>query len=197
MVKLESLAAKQVAEELSVATVWSWGWGVWSVGESDPDKEAAACVWLWAASDSATAQARRPASWTSDRAYIERVVNQHDMSAVDDMVSSSYTGGGYGWARDVQALREFYDRQNRMCRDWRIDIQETAEVGSWISVRAFAGGREAFNEDGSPQQPPFPTRVEWLALFHVVERMIVETRIISLVEHSHSTDGRSGADAEE
>ena len=48
VVKLEALAAKQVAEELSVATVWSWGWGVWSVGESDPDKEAAACVWLWA-----------------------------------------------------------------------------------------------------------------------------------------------------
>jgi hypothetical protein len=47
VVKLEALAAKQVAEELSVATVWSWGWGVWSAGESDPDKEAAACVWLW------------------------------------------------------------------------------------------------------------------------------------------------------
>ena len=47
VVKLEALAAKQVAVELSVATVWSWGWGVWSVGENDPDKEAAACVWLW------------------------------------------------------------------------------------------------------------------------------------------------------
>jgi hypothetical protein len=47
VVKLEALAAKQVAEEESVATVWSWGWGVWSVGESDPDKAAAACVWLW------------------------------------------------------------------------------------------------------------------------------------------------------
>jgi hypothetical protein len=47
VVKLEALAAKQVAAELSVGTVWSWGWGVWSVGENDPDKEAAACVWLW------------------------------------------------------------------------------------------------------------------------------------------------------
>ena len=47
VVKLEALAAKQVAEEESVATVWSWGWGVWSAGENDPDKEAAACVWLW------------------------------------------------------------------------------------------------------------------------------------------------------
>jgi hypothetical protein len=48
VVKLEALAAKQVAGETGVATVWSWGWGVWSIGESDPDKEAAACVWLWA-----------------------------------------------------------------------------------------------------------------------------------------------------
>ena len=47
VVKLEALAAKQVAGELTVATVWSWGWGVWSKGETDPDKEAAACVWLW------------------------------------------------------------------------------------------------------------------------------------------------------
>jgi hypothetical protein len=48
VVKLEALAAKQVAGETGVATVWSWGWGVWSAGENDPDKEAAACVWLWA-----------------------------------------------------------------------------------------------------------------------------------------------------
>ena len=36
VVKLEALAAKQVAAELSVATVWSWGWGVWSVGRGRP-----------------------------------------------------------------------------------------------------------------------------------------------------------------
>jgi hypothetical protein len=48
VVKLQAFAARQVAAETGVATVWSWGWGVWSAGESDPDKEAAACVWLWA-----------------------------------------------------------------------------------------------------------------------------------------------------
>ena len=50
VVKLEALAARQVARETGVASVWSWGWGVWSAGETDPDKEAAACVWLWARS---------------------------------------------------------------------------------------------------------------------------------------------------
>ncbi|MGB2875531.1 MAG: hypothetical protein WBB76_08670 [Gaiellaceae bacterium] len=46
--KLQTLAAKQVAAELNLRSVWSWGWGVWSVAEDDPDKPIAACVYLWA-----------------------------------------------------------------------------------------------------------------------------------------------------
>ena len=46
--KLQALAAKQVASELDLRSVWSWGWGVWSKGETDPDKPSAACVYLWA-----------------------------------------------------------------------------------------------------------------------------------------------------
>jgi hypothetical protein len=45
--KLQTLAARQVASELNLRSVWSWGWGVWSKGEDDPDKPAAACVYLW------------------------------------------------------------------------------------------------------------------------------------------------------
>jgi hypothetical protein len=45
--KLQTLAARQVAKEAGLRSVWSWGWGVWSKGESDPDKPAAACVYLW------------------------------------------------------------------------------------------------------------------------------------------------------
>jgi hypothetical protein len=45
--KLQVLAAKQVAREVGLRSIWSWGWGVWSKGESDPDKPAAACVYLW------------------------------------------------------------------------------------------------------------------------------------------------------
>lgn len=48
--KLQALAARQVATELNLRSVWSWGWGVWSVGETDEDKPAAACVYLWARS---------------------------------------------------------------------------------------------------------------------------------------------------
>jgi len=47
IVKLQTLAAKQVASDLGIATVWSWGWGTFSQAGTDPDKQAAACVYLW------------------------------------------------------------------------------------------------------------------------------------------------------
>ena len=48
IVKLEALAAKQVAAETKIQGVWSWGWPSFSVAGVDPDKPAAACVYLWA-----------------------------------------------------------------------------------------------------------------------------------------------------
>ena len=120
------------------------------------------------------------------REYIERVVNQHDMSAVDEIVSRDYVGGGHGWAETIEDLREFYGRQSRTRPDWHIDVQETAEVGEWVAVRAFAGGREAYNEDGSPQSPPLLTSVEWLSIIRVVDRKIAEIRLVSWVDHSQA-----------
>jgi hypothetical protein len=46
-VKLNVLAARAVATELQLATVWNWGWGVYSAAGQDADKPAAACVALW------------------------------------------------------------------------------------------------------------------------------------------------------
>src|SRR3954471_6773202 len=46
-VKLEALAAKQVAVETKIQGVWSWGWPSFSAAGNDPDKGAAACVYLW------------------------------------------------------------------------------------------------------------------------------------------------------
>ena len=48
VVKLQALAAKQVARELGLAHVWSWGWGFFNEQARDIDKFDAACVWLWA-----------------------------------------------------------------------------------------------------------------------------------------------------
>lgn len=49
--KLQALAAKQVASEVGLRSVWSWGWATWTPGEQDADKPAAACVYLWARSE--------------------------------------------------------------------------------------------------------------------------------------------------
>lgn len=48
IVKLQALAAKQVASETKIQGVWSWGWPSFSTAGNDPDKGAAACVYLWA-----------------------------------------------------------------------------------------------------------------------------------------------------
>jgi hypothetical protein len=48
VVKREALAARQVAGELALDSVWSWGWARFAGMPKDPAKEAAACVYLWA-----------------------------------------------------------------------------------------------------------------------------------------------------
>jgi hypothetical protein len=48
VVKWEALAAKEVAGELHLGSVFSWGWQEWNAKEMDPAKPKAACVWLWA-----------------------------------------------------------------------------------------------------------------------------------------------------
>ena len=48
IVKLEALAAREVATEFKIQGIWSWGWATYSAAGSDPDKPHAACVWLWA-----------------------------------------------------------------------------------------------------------------------------------------------------
>ena len=47
IVKRDALAARQVALELGVSSIWSWGWGTFNAAGADPDKPLAACVYLW------------------------------------------------------------------------------------------------------------------------------------------------------
>jgi hypothetical protein len=46
-VKLNALAARQVADELGIGSIWSWGWGTFDAAGADPDKPLAACTYLW------------------------------------------------------------------------------------------------------------------------------------------------------
>jgi hypothetical protein len=47
VVKWESLAAKQIATDLDIATVWSWGWAAFNPKGNDAEKPTVACTWLW------------------------------------------------------------------------------------------------------------------------------------------------------
>jgi hypothetical protein len=47
IVKLEALAAREVAGELGIASIWSWGWGTFDSAGADADKPVAACTYLW------------------------------------------------------------------------------------------------------------------------------------------------------
>jgi len=44
-VKWQALAARFVARELKIHSLWSWGWAAWA--GDDPAKPTAACVYLW------------------------------------------------------------------------------------------------------------------------------------------------------
>jgi hypothetical protein len=67
-VKLNALAAEQVAVELRVGSVWSWGWGTFDPAGADPDKPLAACVYLWTR-DSSLCDA--PARATFDTSLVD------------------------------------------------------------------------------------------------------------------------------
>jgi len=47
-VKLNALAARQIAGELGLGSIWSWGWGTFDAAGADADKPLAACAYLWA-----------------------------------------------------------------------------------------------------------------------------------------------------
>ena len=45
--KWQTLAARTIAREVGLPTLWSWGWGTSNASQADPDKPTTACVFLW------------------------------------------------------------------------------------------------------------------------------------------------------
>lgn len=114
------------------------------------------------------------------RTYLQRVVNERDVTGVEDMVSPQLSGSGRGWPCDIGGLREFYDWQARARPDWHIVVQQTVEVvGEWVAVRAHAGGTVAHDDTGAPLRSPFRLAVEWLAAYRIVDGMITEIQLLS------------------
>ena len=104
--------------------------------------------------------------------YLQRAVNGHDLGAVDELVDPAYRGSGHGWPEDVASLRAFYAWQHQERPDWRIEVQETVELGDSVAVRATAGGTA-----GGARRD-----VEWLATYRIKAGRILEIRVLALQE---------------
>lgn len=111
--------------------------------------------------------------------YLERVVNSHDLTAVDELVAPDYRGTGLGWPVDRESLREFYEWQARTRPDWRIDVQETMAVGDHVAVRADAGGTITHDDLGNPLQVPSRKDIEWLAVYRIEAGQICEVHFLA------------------
>ena len=114
------------------------------------------------------------------RRYLQRVVNDRDVGAVDELVAPDYAGFGAGWPADRDELRAFYTWQAAYRSDWHIDVKATVEVADWVAVRADAGGSVAFDTANQPLAVPYRRAVEWLAVFRVERGLLVETRILAV-----------------
>jgi SnoaL-like polyketide cyclase len=127
------------------------------------------------------------------RGYLDRVVNRRDVTAVDDLVAADYRGTGQGWPADLDSLRQFYVRQAELRPDWRIDVQETMELGDVVAVRAFAGGSVSHDAGGSPLATPYRKDVEWLTVYRVRDNRIAEITLLSVRDRDvpPCPDGRS------
>ena len=112
------------------------------------------------------------------RAYPERVVNDRDWQAVDELVLPEYVGKGDGWPEDRDALRSFYRWQAETRPGWRIDVQETVELGDCVVVRALAGGTAT--EEGVARRED----VEWLAAYRLAGGRIAQIELLALQDRS-------------
>ena len=108
-------------------------------------------------------------------AYIERVVNERDLTAVSESVAADYRGSGPGWPATRDALLAFYEEQARSRPDWHIDVQATIELGDSVVVRAQAHG--TVTDDGRQEL----RRLEWLTHYRVRDGRICEINVLAIV----------------
>jgi predicted SnoaL-like aldol condensation-catalyzing enzyme len=113
-------------------------------------------------------------------AYIDRVVNRRDITAVEQLVSPSYTGSGPGWPTTYEALRRFYLDQYRDRPDWHLDVVSTVELGQHVTVLANAGGNVLFDGEWRPRY------LTLLAHYRVTEGRIRSIDILEVVQQQQT-----------
>jgi hypothetical protein len=146
VVKWNTLAAKQVATELGLATVWSWGWGTFGAASADPDKPVAACVHLWSR-DPALCDAPAAAGPAFNRSRVEGVI------LIPDGVRCISAAGRLGEAvvdglvrltGDARAGLDAAFTRLTLRKRAPVSTDEILAVESDAIARAFAGSNDAY-----------------------------------------------------
>lgn len=145
--KWQALAAKTVAADTGLGSVFSWGWQQWNPAEKDPAKPYAACVWLWSRSPGLC---DAPAM-LGPRFDASRTAGQ---IALASGVFCSVAGGGSITVRQLRALQVLTgDRDaamsalfERMVESATAPVTNAAVLAAERTViaDAFSGSRAAY-----------------------------------------------------
>ena len=94
------------------------------------------------------------------------------------MVDRDYEGGGYGWPADVASLRAFYAWQAESRPDWKIDVEQTVELGDCVVVRARGHGTVVESEGIASSKTH--KSVEWMTAYRVRNGRIINIEVLAL-----------------
>ncbi len=146
VVKWEALAARQVATEEHLTSVWSWGWGTFGPESVDADKAAAACTYLWAR-DPALCNAPAGAGATFNTSKVEGQI-------VVPKGAVCTFAGGHVWQAGVTrlasltgdpqvALTALFARA-ALSRAVPVTQQQVLAAEQAVVARSFHGNRQAY-----------------------------------------------------
>lgn len=145
-VKWNALAARQVAADMGLASIWSWGWGNLSAQAKDPDKPAAACVYLWAR-DPALCDGKAAAGEGFKASLVEGPIVMGELSQCISVAGKLPRAtvaehntllGNLDVAVSATFVRQVLRRQLSVTR------AELDEAEGAVIARAFGGSREAY-----------------------------------------------------
>jgi hypothetical protein len=121
-VKMQALAARAIAAETGIGSIWSWGWGTFGPQSADDDKAAAACVYLWARDPSLCDAAARLPPGSFDPSLADGpIVLEPDSTceAQDGRISTP----------DLDAMARFLGNRERAYTHLLARLAEAAEAG--------------------------------------------------------------------
>lgn len=145
-VKWNALAARQVAEDERLTTIWSWGWGTLGPNAADPDKPAAACVYLWAR-NSRLCDGKTAAGPGFDASLVEgpiAVPDAHQCLSVAGKLPRATVAAHVALTRDLDAAITATFVRQVLRKAIAVPSAEVTAAEDAVVARAFGGLRDAY-----------------------------------------------------